>query len=198
MARFTMRSGMLRAIVFLLAGFFSLPSFAQTPTYQLGRPPTPEEVRAWDISIGPAGTELPAGSGTAKLGAPIYARKCAVCHGATGREVMPAGPRVPLVGGEGTHATPNPVRSVGSYWAFATTIWDVINRAMPVGNQGTLTPEEVYALSALVLYWNGIIEETDVIDATTLPKIEMPNRNGFIPPKLEDINRLRCRIGTCP
>ncbi|MBI2815731.1 MAG: cytochrome c [Acidobacteria bacterium] len=152
-------------------------ALAQTPTYKLGTTPSAEEIRAWDISIGPAGKELPPGSGTAKEGAKIYAQKCAQCHGPTGRE----GPNSRLVGGQGTLTTPDPVRTIGSYWPFATTIWDYTNRAMPPNEEGSLTANEVYALTAFMLYRNGIIQESAVLDAKTLPKINMPNRNNFIP-----------------
>jgi mono/diheme cytochrome c family protein len=171
---------------------------AQTPTYKgVGRPPTDAEIRALDIAISTKGEELPPGKGTAKDGAPIYAEKCARCHGPTGEDGQ-LGPR--LVGGKGTLDTLHPVMTIGSYWPFATTLWDYINRAMPRMNEGSLTPDEVYSLSAFLLYRNGIIQETDVIDSKTLPKIQMPNRNGFVPPRLEDIGDVKkrnCRLGNC-
>jgi cytochrome c len=181
-------------------------AWAQTPTYNRGRTPSAEEIRAWDISIGPEGKELPPGSGTAKQGAAIYAQKCAVCHGPIGAEgaspegeiagapgaanLWPysiIGPRAvrALVGGKGTLTTPNPVRTIGSFWQVATTIWDYINRAMPPKEEGTLSADAVYALTAFLLYRNDIIQENDVIDAKSLPKIQMPNRNGFVPPRPE-------------
>ena len=161
--------------VMLLSGVAAL---AQTPAYNVGRAPTPEELRAWDISVGPAGKELPPGSGTAKDGTALYAKKCAACHGMN-LEGGKAGPR--LMGGQGTLTTEHAQRSIGSYWPFATTIWDFINRAMPKGQEATLKPDEVYALTAYLLYKNDIVKETDVIDAKTLPKVQMPNRNNFIP-----------------
>ena len=168
---------------------------AQGPAYHLGRTASADEVKAWDISVGPAGKELPAGSGTAQQGARIFAQKCAVCHGPTGAE----GPSLPnrwpytdgtrsvppLLGGKGTLASPNPVKTIGSFWPYATTIWDYLNRAMPPKAEGTLQPDEVYALTALLLFWNGIIRENDVMDARSLPKVQMPNRDGFIPAKPE-------------
>ncbi|MCZ6489602.1 MAG: cytochrome c [Acidobacteria bacterium] len=150
---------------------------AQSPAYGLGRTPSAEEIRAWDIAIGPEGKELPPGKGTAKEGATIYAARCAACHGQTGTE----GPFNRLVGGQGTLHTNRPVKTVGSYWPFATTIWDYINRAMPVDNPGSLAPDQVYALTAFLLYRNSIIQETDVMDVESLPKVRMPNRNGFVP-----------------
>ena len=158
---------------------------AQTPTHKLGRTPSAEEIRAWDISIDPEGKGLPPGSGTAPEGAAIYARRCAVCHGRTGTEgEAPAKGRrtgPPLVGGQGTLNSPQPVRTIGSFWPFATTIWDYLNRAMPLFEEGSLQPAEVYALTAFLLYRNGIIQESDVMDAQSLPKVPMPNRNGFVP-----------------
>ena len=136
----------------------------------------------------------------------IYAQKCAACHGATGAEA-PAGPR--LVGDRATLGTLQPQKSVGSYWPFATQIWDFINRAMPpnffnrpVPPDQKLTPDQVYSLTAFLLYQNGIIKESDVINTSSLPKIQMPNRTGFVPAQLEDILDYRgkrgCRSGTCP
>jgi cytochrome c len=90
------------------------------------------------------------------------------------------------------------VRTIGSFWPFAPPIWDYIKRSMPPGQGGSLSPEEVYALTAFLLFRNEIIQENDIIDAQSLPKVQMPNRNGFVPAKLEDIERLRCRVGTCP
>src|ERR1700687_5688377 len=109
-------------------------AWAQAPSYNVGRSPTKEEIQAWDISIGPEGKELPPGSGTAKQGAAIYAKKCAACHGPTG-EGSQLAPH--LLGGKGTLTTLQPVRTIGSYWPFATTIWDYINRAMPQGQGGS-------------------------------------------------------------
>jgi S-disulfanyl-L-cysteine oxidoreductase SoxD len=155
---------------------------AKTATYHLGRTPSEEEVRALDIAIGPAGKELPLGSGTAKEGAKIYAQRCAQCHGPTGTEKNPTGfPRNPLVGGKGTIGTIHEVKTIGSEWPYATTVWDFINRAMPQGAEGSLSPDEVYSLTAFLLYRNGIIKESDVIDAKSLPKIQMPNRDRFVP-----------------
>jgi mono/diheme cytochrome c family protein len=177
-------------------------SLAQTPSYSnIGRAPTKEEIQAWDISVGPDGKGLPPGQGTAKDGAPIFAAKCAVCHGPNG-EGAKIGPRV--VGGIAdteTLTTLKPVRTVGGYWPYATTVWDFINRAMPRGQSGTLTPNEVYALTAFILARSNIIKEDDVLDAKTLPKVQMPNRNGFVPARFEDIpdeKKRGCKQGVCP
>jgi S-disulfanyl-L-cysteine oxidoreductase SoxD len=175
-------------VVALAVNAGCVAALAQTPTYNLGSKPSEEEIRAWDIAIGPAGKELPPGSGTAKEGAKVYAQKCAACHGPTGAEGErpPKGRRQapPLTGGNGTLNTPRPVRTIGSFWPFATTIWDYIYRTMPWNQEESLSANEVYALTAFLLYRNGIIQESDVIDAKSLPKIQMPNRNGFVPPQV--------------
>ncbi len=150
---------------------------AQSPNYGVGRTPSAEEIRSYDIAIGPEGKELPPGRGTAREGAAVYAQHCATCHGATGTE----GPNDRLVGGQGTLDSDRPVKTVGSYWPYATTLWDFINRAMPVNSPGSLTPNQVYALTAFILSRNGIIEETTVLDRESLPEVGMPNRDGFVP-----------------
>ncbi len=183
----------------LLVTPMACAAWAQAPDYKnVGRPATADEIQAWDITVGPAGKELPPGSGTAKDGAEIFANKCAVCHAPDG-EGSPLAPR--LVGGQGTLKSSQPVMTIGSYWPFATTLFDYIRKAMPRGQEGSLRPNEVYALAAFLLYKNEIIKESDVIDAKTLPAIKMPNRYGFIPPQLEDIPDFKkrgCRLGHCP
>ena len=160
---------------------------AQSPTYGVGRTPTPEEIKAWDIAIGPDGKELPPGSGTAKQGAPIYAQKCAACHGATGSEGP--GPMLMKPQGEAKSNGPclNPCIRENNLMAvhspYATTIWDYINRGMPFRQEGTLKPDEVYALTAFILAKNGVIGEDEVLDQNTLPKVKMPNANGYAIPE---------------
>jgi cytochrome c len=162
--------GLLRVLPFLL--LMGVSVLAQSPTYGVGRTPTAEEIRALDISIGPTGEELPPGRGSAKQGAELYKQKaCAACHGATGMGgpapalKSKAGPEVPIWQRERIL----PLRS-----PFATTVWDYINRGMPVNREGTLTSDEVYALTAYLLYINGVIPEDEVLDAQTLPKVKMP------------------------
>jgi cytochrome c len=142
----------------------------------LGRAPTPAELRGWDLSVSPDGDELPPGSGTATQGALVYTQRgCATCHGTTGKE----GPALALVGGKPTMATNYfPI----AYWPFAPTIWDYIYRAMPYDRPGHLTADEVYALTAFLLFRNGIIQEADVIDARTLPTVKMPHRADYRTP----------------
>jgi S-disulfanyl-L-cysteine oxidoreductase SoxD len=151
--------------------------------YGIGISPTEKEIRAWDIDVSPTGDGLPPGRGTVKQGAKVFADKCAVCHGATGTE----GPNDRLVGGQNTLKTPHPMRTIGSYWPFATTLYDYIHRAMPFNAPQSLSPDETYSVIAWLLYQNQIIQEDIVIDAQTLPKIQMPNRNGFVPDPRPDV-----------
>jgi S-disulfanyl-L-cysteine oxidoreductase SoxD len=156
----------------VFAALMSVPALAQGPTYGIGRSPTAEEIRARDISIGPTGEELPAGKGSAKEGALVYRTKgCAGCHGATG-----IGGSAPVLKSK-DGANPDvwargrilPIRA-----PFATVVWDYLNRAMPLNREGSLTPDEVYALTAFLLYINDVIPEDQVLDAQSLPKVKMP------------------------
>jgi cytochrome c len=145
---------------------------------QLGRPVSQDDIAPWDISIGPDGAGLPPGRGTVAQGEMVYAGKCEACHGEKG-----AGrPNDRLVGGTGSLAPDKgpPVKTVGSYWPYATTLFDYIRRAMPFAAPGSLTSDETYAVSAYILTEAKIIDKSIMLDAKTLPLIEMPNRNGFI------------------
>jgi len=144
--------------------------------YGLGRPPTEAQVKAWDIDVSPTGEGLPPGQGTVAKGAEVFAAKCASCHGSTGVE----GPMDRLVGGRGTLKTERPIKTVGSYWPYATTLYDYIRRAMPYNAPQSLKPDEVYAVVAWILHRNGIIQEDLVLNATTLPGVQMPNHSGFV------------------
>ena len=149
---------------------------ARIETPNVGRPATQAEIAAWDISVGPDGVGLPPGGGTAVTGAAVYEQKCQACHGAKG-----AGqPNDRLVGGQGTLASKTPVRTIGSYWPYATTVFDYVRRAMPYIQPQSLSNDEVYAVTAYLLHLNGIIGEQDEINAQTLPKVAMPNRDNFI------------------
>src|SRR5262244_4246128 len=142
----------------------------------LGREATPAQIAGWDISVGPDGVGLPPGKGTPAAGALVYEQKCQACHGARG-----AGqPNDRLVGGQGTLASKAPVRTIGSYWPYATTLFDYVRRAMPYTQSHSLTDDEVYAVTAYLLHLNGIIAEMSVMDAETLTKVRMPNRENFI------------------
>jgi len=159
----------------LVAQAFGLAVRAQSAASGFGRTPTAEELRAIDIEVTPDGAGLAPGSSSASAGKSVYTCRCETCHGPTGKE----GPQDVLVGGQGSLATSAPQKTVGSYWPYATTLWDYIRRAMPFEHPGTLTADEVYGATAYVLYMNGIVGENDVLDQTTLPKVKMPNRNGF-------------------
>jgi len=142
----------------------------------LGETPSPELVAAWDLSVSPDGAGLPAGSGTAVEGAPLYRVNCLVCHGQEGEGLL----NDRLVGGHGTIGGPAARKTVGSYWPYATTIFDYIRRAMPYLQPRSLTNDEVYALTAYLLYLNGIIDENETMNSATLPAVDMPNRDNFI------------------
>ena len=142
----------------------------------LGREATPAQIAGWDISVGPDGAGLPPGKGTPATGATVYEQKCLICHGARG-----AGqPNDRLVGGQGTLAGKTPVRTIGSYWPYATTIFDYVRRSMPYIQPQTLSNDEVYAVTAYLLHLNGIIGENDEMNAQALPKVRMPNQDNFI------------------
>ena len=161
--------------------------WAQSPTYHLGRTPTSEEIRAWDISISPTGKELPPGHGTAREGAQLFVQKaCVACHGANGE----GGKAPTLIVAKGAPTTPGrmPGMDMGIQAPglmavsspHAATMWDYISRGMPLGREGTLTADEVYALTAYLLNKNDVLKSDDeVMDAQTLPKVQMPNRGGY-------------------
>ena len=160
----------------VVSALLLVAALAQSPAPAIGHTPSADRLRQIDIDVTPDGKGLPPGSGTAAKGKDVYTRRCETCHGPTGKE----GPQENLTGGRGSLATAKPIKSVGSYWPYATTLWDYINRAMPFDHPSTLTPDEVYSAAAYVLFMNGIVGENDVLDQTTLPKIQMPNRNGFV------------------
>jgi mono/diheme cytochrome c family protein len=172
-------------------------ALAQMPTYGVGRAPTAEEVKAWDLTIPPDGQGLPPGRGTAVLGKPVFAERCAACHGENGDDPKYRA----LVGGRGPLTSAElsenldwvlggkPVLTIGRVWPYATTLWSYIRRAQPFDEPGSLTPEQVYAVTAYLLYLNGIIGEADVLDARTLPAVKMPNRDGFVPDSRPDVGR---------
>jgi S-disulfanyl-L-cysteine oxidoreductase SoxD len=143
----------------------------------LGQAATPEQIRGWDIDVRADGAGLPPGRGSVAQGRTIYAARCQACHGEKGEQGM--APR--LAGGQGTLASKAPVLTVGSYWPYATTLYDYIHRAMPLESPQSLTPDEVYAVTAYTLHLNGIVGADAVLDADSLAAIRMPNRDGFRP-----------------
>lgn len=160
---------------FIAALVLALPvAAAETP--RLGQPITEADIAPWNLDIAPDGQGLPAGSGNAVKGEEIYVEKCAACHGFDGV----GQPADALTGGQGTLASAKAQKTVGSFWPYATIIFDYTRRAMPLNNPQTLTNDEVYALTAYILKLNGLIGAKDVMNAKTLPRVKMPNRDGFI------------------
>lgn len=156
--------------------------------YGIGTPASPAQVAAWNIDVAPDGKNLPAGHGSVSQGHEIYDAKCSACHGLHGEGGV--GDR--LSGGQGTLASATPVRTVGSYWPYATTLFDYIRRAMPLNAPQSLSNEEVYAVSGYVLFLNGLVTDDAVIDAKTLTALKMPNRDGFIGDPRPDVRDPGC------
>ncbi|HWF37261.1 MAG TPA: c-type cytochrome [Candidatus Acidoferrales bacterium] len=152
----------------------------------VGQPATPAEIKQEDITVLPNGRGLPDGSGTPDQGEAIYKDQCAGCHGDNGQGKPPTG--VTLVGGIGTLATSKPVKTIGSYWPYAISVWDYIHRSMPYTEPGTLSADETYAVTAFLLFKNGIIPRDEAMNKDTLPKVRMPNRDGFIADTRPDVH----------
>jgi mono/diheme cytochrome c family protein len=163
--------------LFIPAAVFCLLSYvcaAQGPN--LGRPLTPEEIHKADITVSTDGKGLPPGSGSVSAGAAVYTKYCQACHGVQG-----AGkPQDQLTGGIGTLASNKPVKTVVSYWPTATTLFDYTRRAMPINSPQSLTNDEVYAVTAYLLSIDGIVSADAMLDAKSLPRVKMPNRDGFV------------------
>ena len=144
--------------------------------YGFGRPVTQAQIAAWDINVFADGRNLPLGSGTVKQGQTIYAQQCASCHGVKGE----GGAGDQLVGGRGSLASAKPIKTIGSYWPYAPTLFDYIRRAMPLTAPQSLSDEQVYAVTAYLLYLNDLVTEDTTLDAQSLAAIKMPNRDGFV------------------
>lgn len=169
----------------LLAGtvaVFSLAAHAEE-RYGIGRAATAAEIAGWNIDIGRDGAGLPPGSGSVERGRTVFAEQCSACHGDSGQGGV--GDR--LVGGQGTLASAKPIRTVGSYWPYASTLFDYIRRAMPQNAPQSLSNEDVYAVSAYILSLNGIVPANAVLDAKSLAAIKMPNRDGFVSDPRPDV-----------
>jgi cytochrome c len=154
---------------------------------------TPAEIAAWDIDVAGDGRNLPAGQGTVQQGKQIYETRCAHCHGMKGEGG--AGGQLgggALAGGQGTLNTPKPLRTVGSYWPYAPTVFDYIRRAMPLDSPQSLSDPDVYAVTGYVLFLNGLVSESVTIDAGTLSSMRMPNRGGFIADPRPDVRKAVC------
>jgi S-disulfanyl-L-cysteine oxidoreductase SoxD len=160
-----------------LAAVAALSISSSALAYEFGRTATPEEIKLWDIDVRPDGKGLPEGSGTVAQGKSVYTDNCAACHGVNGQ----GGIKDRLVGGQGTLASDQPIKTVGSFWPYATTFFDYIHRAMPYQAPGSLSVDDYYALTAYILSLNGILAPDGKLDKDTLPKVKMPNRGGFIP-----------------
>ena len=158
-----------------LGASVALGALALAESPKLGKPITQADLAEWDINVLPDGTNLPAGSGKAADGAKIFAQKCVACHGENGQ----GGTAVRLIGGP-PKATLDGGKTIANYWPYATTVFDFIRRAMPWQQPKTLSDDEVYAVTAYILALNKIVGEEDVINSETLPKVKMPNRDGFI------------------
>ena len=144
---------------------------------EFGRPATLEEIRLWDIDVRPDGRGLPDGQGTVARGKTVFEENCAACHGDNGV----GGIKDRLVGGQGTLSSDSPIKTVGSFWPYATTLFDYIHRAMPYQAPGSLEVDDTYAVAAYILSLNGILGPPGTLDKQSLPNIKMPNRDGFVP-----------------
>ncbi|MFC7477756.1 c-type cytochrome [Dankookia sp. GCM10030260] len=144
---------------------------------EFGRPASPEEIRLWDIDVRPDGRGLPEGRGSVARGSQVFEENCAACHGESGQ----GGIADRLAGGNGSLASDHPVKTVGSFWPYATTLFDYVRRAMPYPAPQTLSDDDTYAVVAYLLNLNGIVPADATLDRASLPAIRMPNRDGFVP-----------------
>jgi S-disulfanyl-L-cysteine oxidoreductase SoxD len=151
--------------------------------YGIGRPATEAEIAAWNIDIDRDGRKLPPGSGSVAHGRDVFEAQCAACHGAHGE----GGVGDPLVGGRGSLASSKPLKTVGSFWPYAPTLFDYIRRAMPMNAPESLSADDVYAVSAYILNLNGLVPDGAVLDAHALAAVRMPNRDGFVPDPRPDV-----------
>jgi mono/diheme cytochrome c family protein len=189
------KSQMRSSLWLMLAITFSLMTsvamadeHAKNTSYGIGRAASALELKKVDISVFPNGVGLPEGRGTPAEGKVIYQQQCAACHGDNG-EGRPEFPAV--IGGRGTLATPMPLLTVGSYWPYATSVFDYIRRAMPYATPGSLTNDQVYAVTAWLLYKNDIVAESIELNKHSLSAVKMPNREGFVRDPRPDVKAKR-------
>jgi cytochrome c len=186
-----MRSRESRIAAYAVVVLVCAPSAQAQSPYGIGRPATPAEIAGWNIDVDREGHNLPPGSGTVSHGHEVFDEQCAACHGSNGEGGV--GDR--LVGGQGTLGTPKPVRTVGSYWPYATTLFDYIRRAMPQNAPQSLSNDELYAVSAYILNLNGLLPADATLDARTLGAIKMPNRGMFVGDPRPDVKNRECMTG---
>ena len=167
------------------------PVSAQHARLGIGMPATEQQIRGWNIDVRADGAGLPPGQGSVVQGEKIFAEQCSACHGEKGQNPLAGFDR--LAGGRGTLTSPKPVQTIGSYWQYPTTIFDYVNRAMPFAASQTLTPDEVYSVVAYLLYINDIVPHDAMMNAQELPKVRMPNADGFIPDGRPDTEDSKCR-----
>lgn len=163
-------------LIGLMGVTLSSPLRSQTDGPNLGRVASPEEIRRWNLTVFPNGTGLPAGSGSANDGIQVYVEKCQSCHGIKGI----GSSADELAGTRHKLTDPTPDKAIGNYWPYATTLFDFIRRSMPLNAPGSLTDHQVYSVTAYLLSLNEIVGTDTVLNSETLPKIRMPNRDGFI------------------
>jgi S-disulfanyl-L-cysteine oxidoreductase SoxD len=184
----------MRKLVLTTAAVMVLAASAHADTqthYGIGRPATSAEIAGWNIDIGRDGSNLPAGSGSVAHGHEVFEQQCAACHGDRGE----GGVGERLVGGQGTIATAKPIKTVGSYWPYAPTLFDYIRRAMPQNAPQSLSNDDVYAVSAYILNMNGLFAADATLDAKSLSAIKMPNRSMFTEDPRPDVRNPACEIG---
>ena len=156
--------------------------------FGIGQPVSESELRNWNIDVGADGAGLPPGQGSVQAGRAIYETKCLACHGVEGQ----GQPMDQLAGGQGTLTSTKPVKTIGSYWPYATTVFDYVRRAMPLDRPQSLSPDEVYALTAYLLNVNGIVDSRAIMNAQTLPRVRMPNRAAFRSDPRPDVSNSAC------
>lgn len=171
----------------IVAGRSAMPEDGRR--FDIGQPVSETNLRSWNIDVGPDGAGLPPGQGSVQAGKAIYETKCMACHGIEGQ----GQPMDRLAGGQGTLTSTKPVKTIGSYWPYATTVFDYVRRAMPLDSPQSLSPHEVYALTAYLLNLNGIVDRDTIMNAQTLPKVRMPNQAAFRPDPRPDVSNAVCR-----
>ncbi len=182
------RGAMVAAGAFVVT--LSFAAVAGAETFGFGTTPTEQEIAAIDIDVMSDGRGYPKGSGTVAQGKEVYASKCAACHGENMEGVKAAGGAA-LIGGRGSIGTPKTKKTVESYWPYASTLFDYTKRAMPFNEPGSLTNDEIYAVSAYILHKANIVDANATMNAETMSKVEMPNKDGFIPDPRPDIFNYR-------